>query len=208
MKNSAQTKANLHSKIMMALSSFAVLIAIAAIFGYSFGKDMALRDNARDATASQNPTDPSATESSRQETLEKLKEDRAAAASRAQGFRPDRIVTPDGLRRLLAGKQIQRLPGEVTPIVYESFAADGTWSSSVEAVMLTRLSGLWEVATTNADGLQLCVTVTERMSDQLPKPQQMCRTIEVSDDRTLVRLAFERDDTLLAIFSLSPIEEN
>ena len=208
MKSSAQTKANLHSKIMMALSSFAVLIAIAAVFGYSFGKDMALRDNARDAAASQTPTGPSATESSSQETLQKLEEDRAAATSRAQAFRPDRNVTPDGLRRLLAGKQIQRLPGEGTPIVYESFAADGNWSSSVEAVMVTRLSGLWEVATTNAEGLQLCVTVTERMSDQLPKPHRMCRTIEVSDDRTLVRLTFERDDTLLAIFSLSPIEEN
>ena len=208
MKSSAQTKANLHSKIMMALSSFAVLIAIAAVFGYSFGKDMALRDNARDAAASQTPPDQSATESSRQENFQKLEEDRAAAASRAQGFRPDRNVTPDGLRRLLAGKQIQRLPGEGTPIVYESFAADGAWSSSVEAVMLTRLSGQWEVATNSADGLQLCVTVAERMSDKLPEPHRTCRTIEVSDDRALVRLAFERDDTLFAIFFLSPIEED
>ena len=51
MNEPAQAKAGIHSKIMAALSSFAVLIAIAAVFGYSFGKDMALRDNARDAAA-------------------------------------------------------------------------------------------------------------------------------------------------------------
>ena len=49
MKKSEPT--SLHSKIMVALSSFAALVAIAAVFGYSFGKDMALRDNARDAAA-------------------------------------------------------------------------------------------------------------------------------------------------------------
>ena len=155
-----------------------------------------------------NPTDPSATESSRQETLQKLEEDRAAAASRAQGFRPDRNVTPDGLRRLLAGKQIQRLPGEVTPIVYESFAADGTWSSSVEAVMLTRLSGRWEVTTASAGDLHLCVNITKRTSGPLSEPHRMCRTIEIADNRAQVRLALERDETLFSIFSLTPIEEN
>ena len=35
-------------KMVKILSSFAVLLAIAIFFGYSAGKDMALRENARD----------------------------------------------------------------------------------------------------------------------------------------------------------------
>ena len=161
-----------------------------------------------DAAPSQKPTGLSATGSSQHQDLQKMEEDRTAAASRAQEFRKDRTMTPESLRRLLAGKQIERLPGEATPIVYESFEADGTWSSGVEVVMANRLSGRWEVATASADDLQLCVTVTDRTSGPLPEPHRMCRTIEVTDDRTLVRLASERDDKFLSIFALSPIEDD
>jgi len=38
-----------HKKAVGALGLFFAVIAVACIFGYSIGKDMALRDNARDA---------------------------------------------------------------------------------------------------------------------------------------------------------------
>ncbi|MGB3739919.1 MAG: hypothetical protein WA948_11290 [Pontixanthobacter sp.] len=44
-------EAALQHKLMRYSSSFFIWLAIAIFFGYSVGKDMALRDNARDATA-------------------------------------------------------------------------------------------------------------------------------------------------------------
>ena len=53
MTNHSTANQSKHNKLFKAATLFWLVLVVAIVFGYSLGKDMALRDNVRDAAVAQ-----------------------------------------------------------------------------------------------------------------------------------------------------------
>ena len=115
-------------------------------------------------------------------------------------------MSPAQLRDFLSGKRITRPQGSGTPIVFEQYDADGTWSSTVEAVMPSVLSGTWRTEAAESGATELCVTVTERHPQPMTERYEMCRSVAVDETRTMLRLSDHNNRNVVASFDIVDAE--
>ncbi len=103
----------------------------------------------------------------------------------------DQRVMPniEQLRRALKGRRAERKEAQASPIRVEEFHEDGTWSAIVEATIITKWDGRWDIHIV-ADGVpQLCTTVMARNSVQEMEPQTLCRTVKIHEGSSTISIS-------------------
>lgn len=113
----------------------------------------------------------------------------------------------NALRSSLSGKRLERRQGEPTPTRAEQFNADGTWWISVEAVVLTHLTGNWRIVEPQHSTPQVCVTVLSENGAPVNEREEICRSVKFSEDKRVAKLPDLFHALVISAYDLVNLED-
>jgi hypothetical protein len=108
---------------------------------------------------------------------------------------------------LLSGKRLKRRQEQPSATLAERFNADGTWSSTVEEVILADFVGNWRVVEPPNSAPEVCVTVLTKNGASTSERDEICRRVRFSKDQRVAKIPFLLHPLVVSEFDVVSLED-